>query len=326
MKCLVTGAAGFIGSHLCEELIAQGHEVIGLDDLSTGFQRNLDSIKENKRFKFKKCNILNFNFERIFPVDWIFHLAGKADLIPSINDPGLYHETNVNGTFGMLQLAKLYPCKKFVYAASSTCYGIPRTYPTPETEPLWPRHPYGLTKKIGEDYVMHWSAVYGIPAISLRLFNVYGPRARTNGAYGAMFGTFLAQIANSKPVTIVGDGSQKRDFTFVTDVARAFIKAAESKCEHAKINIGTGRPYSVNEIVQLLRPIERVHIPKRPGEPDITHAETTLAKTLLQWEPKISIEQGVRLMKDRIQEFKSAPVWEPNSIKKATAQWFEYLS
>lgn len=325
MRALVTGAAGFIGSHLCETLIAQGHEVVGLDNLSSGSYKNLEAILHHKRFKFKRHSILTFPYEKLFPFDYVFHLAGKADLVPSIEDPLSYHQVNVEGTLGLLQIARLYPPKKFIYAASSTCYGIPASYPTHETAVLEPRHPYGLTKKIGEDYALHWGKVYQIPVTSLRLFNVYGPRARTNGTYGAMFGTFLAQMANDKPVTVVGDGSQKRDFTFVSDVVNGFIKAAEADVEGV-FNIGSGQPVSVNQIVKLLRPKETVYIPKRPGEPDITHADITRATKFLRYRPTVDISEGVQIMKEHLSDFKHAPVWEPNTIAKATQAWFRHLS
>lgn len=327
MRCLVTGGAGFIGSHLCELLVKEGHNVVAFDNLSTGRLNNLSSLHKHPRFKFVRGNIVGNNtLEKQFPFDWIFHLAGKADLIPSITDPGSYHETNVNGTLNLLQLARLFPVIKFVYAASSTCYGIPKSYPTREDQPLNPEHPYGLTKKVGEDYVLHWSKVYKIPAVSLRLFNVYGPRSRTSGSYGAMFGVFLAQLANGKPLTIVGDGKQKRDFTHVEDVAEAFLLAAESDVTGEAINIGSGLPRSVNDIVKILKPKDVVNIPKRPGEPDITWAENSKAMRLLGWEPRTSIEDGVMEMKSMLEQWRSAPLWTKESIEKVTRPWFGALS
>lgn len=327
MRCLVTGGAGFIGSHLCELLVKEGHNVVAFDNLSTGRLNNLSSLHKHPRFKFVRGNIVGNNtLEKQFPFDWIFHLAGKADLIPSITDPGSYHETNVNGTLNLLQLARLFPVIKFVYAASSTCYGIPKSYPTKEDQPLNPEHPYGLTKKVGEDYVLHWSKVYKIPAVSLRLFNVYGPRSRTSGSYGAMFGVFLAQLANGKPLTVVGDGKQKRDFTHVEDVAEAFLLAAESDAKGEAINIGSGLPRSVNDIVKILKPKDVVNIPKRPGEPDITWAENSKAMRLLGWEPRTGIEDGVMEMKSMLEQWRSAPLWTKESIEKVTRPWFGALS
>ena len=172
--------------------------------------------------------------------------------------------------------------------------------------------------------MLHWAKVYKLPALSLRLFNVYGPRSRTTGAYGAVFGVFLAQKLSGKPFTVVGDGSQTRDFTFVSDVVEGFVKAAESEVAGEIINICSGQPQSVLTLVQLLEgPI--IHIPKRPGEPDCTWGDITKAKTLLKWQPKVSFPEGVSQMLANIDMWREAPVWTPDSIQEATKQWFEYL-
>jgi UDP-glucose 4-epimerase len=212
-----------------------------------------------------------------------------------------------------------------VYLASSSCYGIPDKYPTKETAEIRPQYPYALTKYLGEKLVMHWSQVYDIPAVSLRLFNVYGPRARTSGTYGAVFGVFLAQKLANKPYTVVGNGTQTRDFTFVTDVIGAMIKAAESDLSGEIMNIGSGQHYSVNQIVELLGG-DVVNIPKRPGEPDCTWADITKARDLLNWSPQVSLQQGVGVMLDNIDYWVDAPVWDEDSIAKATKKWFQFLS
>ena len=156
-------------------------------------------------------------------VDWVFHLAGLVDIVPSIEMPEQYFSANVTGTFNVLECAKANGIKRVIYAASSSSYGIPDVYPTDESSPIKPQYPYALTKYMGEELVLHWSQVYGLPAISLRLFNVYGTRSRTSGTYGAVFGVFLAQKLAGKPLTIVGDGSQTRDFTYVTEIGRAHV-------------------------------------------------------------------------------------------------------
>lgn len=324
-KCLVTGAAGFIGSHLCEKLVADGHIVYGVDDLSGGTWDNVKSLDGHYGFRKETVSLENFQFK--FTADWVFHLAAKADIVPSIEDPTSYHQTNVLGTFSMLQLARQIKAKRFIYAASSSCYGIPEHYPTPETAPCDPMYPYALTKYMGEQYVMHCAKVYKLPAVSLRLFNVYGPRARTSGAYGAVFGTFLAQMANGQPLTIVGDGTQRRDFTYVTDVVDAFVKAAEGNVSGEIINIGTGSSPTptVNTLAKLLGG-ETVHIPKRPGEPQLTQANINKAFNLLNWLPKVTFEDGVAIMKELIPQYKDAPLWTPEKIEKATKPWFEALS
>ncbi|MCH9704200.1 MAG: SDR family NAD(P)-dependent oxidoreductase, partial [Chlamydiae bacterium] len=245
MKTLVTGGAGFIGSHLAELLLRSGHEVVVVDNLNSGRLKNLDAIAHDPLFKFCPVDIRDKEAlkECFFGVDWVFHLAGLADIVPSIENPKDYFEVNVDGTFNVLECAREVKAKRFVYAASSSCYGIPKNYPTPETEPISPQYPYALTKYLGEELVMHWAQLYNLPALSLRLFNVFGPRSRTSGTYGAVFGVFLAQKLHDAPYTVVGDGTQTRDFTFVSDVARAFLTAAESSVCGEIFNVGSSDHY-----------------------------------------------------------------------------------
>lgn len=185
-------------------------------------------------------------------------------------------------------------------------------------------YPYALTKTIGEQYVLHWEQTYGISALSLRLFNVYGARARTSGTYGAVFGVFLAQKLAGKPLTVVGDGTQTRDFTYVTDVVAAFIAAAESDISGEIFNVGSGGTYSVNELVKYLGGMVE-YIPKRPGEPDCTFADISKISYHLGWKPQINFQEGVRRMLESIELWKDAPVWDRNSITDATKDWFQYL-
>jgi len=259
-------------------------------------------------------------------IDWVFHIAALADIVPSIQQPQSYHHANVEGTVAVLEAARAAGVKRFLYAASSSCYGIPDKYPTPENSPIKPMYPYALTKYIGEEYVRHWSQLYGMPCVSLRLFNVYGPRSRTSGTYGAVFGVFLAQKLASKPFTIVGDGTQTRDFTFVTDVVEAFMTAAKSSVTGKVFNVGSDHTYSVNRLVELLdNKTGVIHIPKRPGEPDCTLADITRIKAELGWSPKISLETGVKILLENIDYWRAAPVWDEKSIAKATNDWFKYL-
>ncbi|MFM6272033.1 MAG: SDR family oxidoreductase, partial [Dolichospermum sp.] len=274
--CLVTGAAGFIGSHLCDLLLKSGHSVVGLDNLVTGRTDNLKVAQTYSTFTFIEQDVADISPSILTDIDWVFHLAGLADLVPSIQNPGAYYHANLHSTFVLLEACRTAKIQKFIYTASSTCYGIPNQYPTSETYPCHPKHPYGLTKYLGEQLVMHWAQVYQLPALSLRLFNVYGPRSRTTGAYGAVFGVFLAQKLAKTPFTVVGDGMQTRDFTFVSDVVAAFIKAAESDITGEIINIGSGKSESVLTLVKLLAG-EITHIPKRPGEPDCTWADIAKA-------------------------------------------------
>lgn len=326
MRALVTGGAGFIGSHLAELLISRGHEVIVVDNLTSGRLTNLKTIESHPNFRFANVDIRDFpSLKPVFQgVDWVFHLAGLADIVPSIEMPAQYYSTNVTGTFNVLECAREAGAKRLVYAASSSSYGIPDVYPTPETAPIKPQYPYALTKYMGEELVLHWAQVYKLPALSLRLFNVYGTRSRTTGAYGAVFGVFLAQKLKGRPFTVVGDGRQTRDFTYVTDVAGAFLCAAESQVSGEAMNVGSSNHYSVNRLVELLGgDIE--YIPRRPGEPDCTFADVGKIGRLLNWRAKVSFEEGVGKMLQHIDDWRDAPVWDPTSIGKATEAWFQYL-
>jgi len=326
MRILVTGGAGFIGSHLVEELLKKKYKVIVVDNLITGRLSNLNS--SINKIIFKKIDINNFqNLKKIFrtKIDIIVHLAALADIVPSIENPDKYFNTNVVGTHNLLLLAKIKKVKKFIYAASSTCYGIPDSFPTNEDYKIDTKYPYALTKNIAEQMIIHYGKVYKLPFISLRLFNVYGPRVRTSGTYGAVFGVFMAQKLNNKPLTIVGNGRQKRDFTYVKDVARAFIKAIETKLDNMILNIGSGDPVSINSIVKLLKH-PYIFIPKRPGEPDCTHADIRKAKKFLKWKTTINISQGIKLMQKDILFWKLSPIWTKSKIKKATKAWFKFLN
>lgn len=324
MRALVTGGAGFIGSHLTELLLQEGHEVCVVDNLYSGRLRNLGAVENHPGFSFHEMDIRDLEDSVFEGVDWVFHLAGLADIVPSIENPRDYFEVNVDGTFNVLECAKKAQVKRLVYAASSSCYGIPAVYPTPETARIQPQYPYALTKFLGEELVMHWEQVYSMPAVSLRLFNVYGPRSRTSGTYGAVFGVFLAQKLHGMPFTVVGDGTQTRDFTYVVDVARAFYRAAESEVSGEIFNVGSSHHYSVNRLVELLEG-EVVQIPKRPGEPDCTFADISKIEKLLGWKAEISFEEGVSRILRAIHDYKDAPVWDPETIEKATKSWFNCL-
>ncbi len=326
MRAIVTGGAGFIGSHLVDRLAADGHAVLALDNFSTGRPDTLAHLAGHARVRIERVDITEP--DRLGPLfegaDWVFHLAALADIVPSIERPLDYHRANVDGTAAVLEAARRADVRRFLYAASSSCYGIPDRFPTPEDAPLRPQYPYALTKLLGEQCALHWGQVYGLPVISLRLFNVYGPRSRTSGTYGAVFGVFLAQKLQGRPFTVVGDGTQSRDFTFVSDVADAFVTAAESEVAGEVFNVGTGRPVSVNRLVALLRG-DVVHVPRRPGEPDRTDADIRKIGARLGWRPKVSIEEGVRILLDHIDDWRAAPVWTPESIEVATRDWFRYL-
>jgi UDP-glucose 4-epimerase len=326
MNAIVTGGAGFIGSHLVERLLADGHEVTVVDNLSTGRKENLSPVSGNPRCRLVVADINDSKaLEGVFKgAQWVFHLAALADIVPSVVNPLTYHASNVDGTISVLEASRKAGVRRFIYTASSSCYGIPDQFPTPESAPAQPQYPYALTKYVGEQYCFHWAKVYKLPVVSLRLFNAYGPRSRTSGTYGAVFGVFLAQKLAGKPFTVVGDGTQKRDFVFVTDIADAFVKAASSEVCGEVFNVGSGVPQSVNRLVELLGG-EKVHIPKRPGEPDITWAANAKIAAALGWKPQVSFEQGVARILKEIDYWRNAVVWTPDTIGKATADWFKYL-
>jgi len=324
MKSLVTGGAGFIGSHLVDALLTKGDEVTVLDNFSTGRRENLNHIEDEVELVEADLSLYGTWTKYFKGVDRVFHLAALADIVPSIENPDTYYQANVTGTFNVMKACKKSNVGKVVYSASSSCYGIPDIVPTPETAEIQPQYPYALTKFLGEQIVLHWSHVYGIPSVSTRLFNVYGPRSRTSGTYGAVFGVFLAQKLNKKPFTVVGDGTQTRDFTYIEDVTSALVIASESNLKGEIINIGSDNTYSVNKVVALLGG-EVVFIPKRPGEPDCTWADISKVKKLLKWSPTVSIDQGIKNLLDNIDYWSEAPVWDPDSISIATKKWFEYL-
>ena len=325
MISLVTGGAGFIGSNLVDELVRLDHEVIVIDNISTGQLSNLNKAKN--KIKFINVDISNSkeSIHKYFKnVDWVFHMAGLADIVPSITNPKSYFQSNVKGTLNVLEASKKAKIKKFIYAASASCYGIPEKYPTDEKSKIDPQYPYALTKFLGEQLVIHWAKVYAMPNVSLRFFNAYGPRSRTTGAYGAVFGVFLAQKLAGKPLTIVGDGTQTRDFIHVYDLVNAIIIAVQKGKQGEIYNVGNGKEISVNLIADIIGG-DKVSVPKRPGEPDRSLADISKIKAQFNWQPKISIKEGIGMLLKDISNWKEAPVWTPETIKEATKSWFELL-
>ena len=327
MKSIVTGGSGFIGSHLVDLLIANNHKVVIIDNLSSGNIKNIEHLKNSSDVTFVEEDINNLtkSDDVIQNTDYVFHLAGLGDIVPSIENPDKYFAANYLGTLNLLKAVQDLNLKKFVYAASSSCYGMAEV-PTSEINKIDTKYPYALSKFQAEELMFHWHKVYGLRANSIRIFNAYGTRSRTTGAYGAVIGTFLRQKLSNHPYTVVGDGNQRRDFIYVTDLASAFLKAAENEDVIGEVfNIGNSNPRSINELVSLLTG-EVTFIPKRPGEPEITHADITKAKKLLDWSPKISLEEGIKLVLENIQYWKDAPLWTPDKIEEATKSWFKYLS
>lgn len=324
---VVTGGAGFIGSHMVDLLLEKGYQVRVIDNLVGGHAKNLAHHSNNPDFSFEKIDILTIKPDSpIFKnAQFVFHFAGVGDIVPSIEEPLRYMETNVLGTVHVLQAARAARVKKFVYAASSSCYGLAAT-PTNEQHPINPQYPYALSKYQGECAAFHWHQVYKLPVNSVRIFNAYGTRVRTTGAYGAVFGVFLKQKLKNKPYTLVGDGTQTRDFLYVTDVAKAFLAAAETEQVGQIWNIGAGNPQSINYLVELLGGCGVEYLPKRPGEPDCTWSDITKIKKELGWHPQVPFAEGVQMMLSEIEHWHDAPLWDKNSIAKATETWFEHLS
>lgn len=323
---IVTGGAGFVGSHMVDLLVERGHRVHVIDNLVGGREDNLrhhagspDVILDRRDIRLCLPGDALFTGAR-----FVFHFAGIGDIVPSIERPLEYMATNVQGTVHALECARAAGVKKLVYAASSSCYGDAASVPTREDEPIAPQYPYALSKYMGEQAVFHWHRVYGLPVNAIRIFNAYGTRSRTSGAYGAVFGVFLRQKLAGKPFTVVGDGNQKRDFVYVTDVCRAFFAAAETEHQGEAYNLGTGNPQSVNRLVELLGGTV-VYVPKRPGEPDCTWADIGKITRELGWRPAVSFEKGVAQILENIEYWRNAPLWDPTSIAEATRIWFDAL-
>lgn len=323
---LITGGAGFIGSHAVDLLLERGYAVRVIDNLTGGREANLAHHGGNADLACDWRDI-----RAVAPGDALFegvklvlHFAGIGDIVPSIERPAEYMSVNVQGTVCMLEAARAAGVGKFVYSASSSCYGLAAT-PTREDHPIAPQYPYALSKYQGEQACLHWHRVYGMPVNSIRIFNAYGTRSRTSGAYGAVFGVFLRQKLAGRPYTVVGDGTQRRDFLYVTDVAAAFLAAAQTEMSGEIWNLGAGSPQSVNRLIELLGG-ERVAIPKRPGEPDCTWADIAKIRRDLGWTPKVTFEQGVARVLENIDYWKAAPLWDEQSIAAATKTWFSFLS
>jgi UDP-glucose 4-epimerase len=294
IKSIVTGGAGFIGSNLVDRLVKEGHQVIVIDNFISGDKKNL-SHHSKKIVKIINLDIvqdkkLNKYF---YNVDYVFHLAGLAEIIPSIKNPKNYFINNVLGTLNVLEACKNKKIKKFVYAASSSCYGNPKKFPTSEDEKVDTKNPYAMTKFLGEELVMKYATIFGMPNVSFRFFNVYGPRLNTSGQYGAVFSNFLKQKKNKKPLTIVGNGNQTRDFIYVEDLIDAFLQILKNKKVNEIYNLGSGKETSINKIAQIFGG-KRIFVPKRPGEPKRSLANISKIRKDINWTPKISIEEGIK--------------------------------
>ncbi len=292
MRVLVTGGAGFIGSHLVDVLIERGDEVKIIDNLLTGKQENLNPKAEFLKLDIRDLDEIRPHFERM---EAVFHLAAWPRIPVSIEKPAETHAINATGTLNVLIAARDAGVKKVIYSASSSVYGNQETLPLSEDMPANPLNPYAVQKYIGELYCRNFSELFGLKTVSLRYFNVYGPRQHLEGAYAPVMGIFLRQKSRDEILTVTGDGEQTRDFTYVADVVRANILAYSSEKVGGGevINIGSGKNYSVNAIANFIGG-KIAFIPQRPGEIKHTLADITLAKKLLGWEPRVDMEEGIK--------------------------------
>lgn len=320
MRCLVTGGAGFIGRHLAKRLAELGHDVAIFD-----LRSSKESLGPSITYYYRDITQPRLHG---FRSDWVFHLAALTDIVPSIEKPLSYHRANVDGTVNVLDHCVRLGAKKLVYASSTSVYGIPNEYPTPETASCNPCYPYALTKHIAEQYVMHWGKIYRLPVISLRITTAYGPGMSVSaGGYGSAIKVFMAQKAHGAPYTVIGDGSQSRDFVSVDDVVDAFIKAAESSVRGEIFNVGSRKPTTIKRLLELLGDSDNiVHLPRRPGEPDMTWADITKIRQVLGWKPKVTLEKGIDAMLSKLSEWSEVKVWSKEAIIKATAKWNEVLT
>jgi UDP-glucose 4-epimerase len=292
----VLGGAGFIGSHLVDTLLADGHEVLVLDNLSEGKLENLERWRGNPKLEFVRGDVRDFDTVRraVDQRTWVFHLAAMSRIQPSIVDPLLAVHQNMVGTANVLEACRRGGVRRVVYSASSSAYGLANEPPLREDMPTDCLNPYSLSKKVGEELCELYRSLYGLSTVSLRYFNVYGPRHQEEGAYATVIAIFRRQRRHGRPMTVVGDGEQRRDFTFVSDVVRANIMAAMNYETSGTFNIGTGENYSINEIAAIIGG-ETENIDARPGEARVTLADNTRARLELGWMPLIGLRQGLQI-------------------------------
>ena len=300
MAILVTGSAGFIGSSLVDRLLADGHEVIGIDNFDPYYPkeiklRNIQQARQNPRYKFFEGDIRRDVSKLFQNVDSVFHLAAKAGVRNSIADPLGYNDVNVNGTLNLLQESIKHPVKKFVYASSSSVYGDARKLPITEDSPTEPNNPYGASKLCAEKYCLAFEKMHGLKTLSLRFFTVYGPRQRPDEAIKK----FTDLISTGGKIQVFGDGSQTRDFTYIDDIVEALVLSMEKPASGTALNIGSGKRISVNDLVNLLgqtlgTKIVKEYVPMHKADMKDTLASITRARELLGYQPKTQIEEGIR--------------------------------
>jgi len=292
MRVLVTGASGFIGSHVVEALTSRGHEVVAIDIAPySNPPEGVQFLRLDIRDHLRLHNVIG-------KVSSIVHLAALINAYESIKVPDLYHDVNVNGTLSLLKFSQDLRVEKFVFASSAAVYGEPQYLPIDEKHPLRPLNPYGATKVACEAYISAFHFTYDIPAIILRIFNAYGPRQ--TGAYAGVISKFIKRALSGESLIIYGDGEQTRDFIYVDDVVGAIVEALESDLNFGIFNIGTGKATSINELAELIRKLTNRNVPvihekERPGDIRHSHASIKAAEKVLKWAPKIELEEGLRI-------------------------------
>ncbi|RLC69625.1 MAG: GDP-mannose 4,6-dehydratase [Chloroflexi bacterium] len=306
-RVVITGGAGFIGSNLAEELAGE-NEVILIDDLSTGKVENIEGLLKRGAVKLVKGSVTDLDFlrEQFKGADYVFHLAALPSVPRSVADPLASNEINLTGTLNVLIAARDNRVSKVIYASSSSVYGDMPNSPKSENMPPSPMSPYGVGKLAGEYYCQVFTQVYGLPTISLRYFNVYGPKQDPSSEYAAVIPRFIVSILKGEPPIIFGDGQQTRDFTFVQDVVEANILAAESEATGV-FNVGSGSQISINELARLIRRLvgknlELVHASPRPGDVRHSLADISKAEEAIGYRPRYNLEQG---LKETIEWFSS---------------------
>jgi UDP-glucose 4-epimerase len=295
----VTGGAGFIGSWICEKL-CKDNNVTAIDDLSTGSESNLKHLGND--VKLVRCDVRDVKrtTEVLRGMDTVFHLAANVRIPESIKDPSMDADININGTLNVLEACRKHGISRIVYSSSSSVYGEPSKVPVTEDTPKNPMSPYAVSKLAAELYVNSYSKLYGIDSVSLRYFNVFGPRQNPDSPYSGVISIFVRNLLTGKDINVFGDGGQTRDFVSVRDVAKANVLAASSKKAVGKsINIGTGKSVTLNKVISVLESISDRKVNVRYGEPregDVRHsmADIKLARDVLSFKPVTGLEDGLR--------------------------------
>lgn len=299
-KYLITGGAGFIGSHLAEALVGDGHEVTVLDNLSTGKLENLSAFGDRLNFVEGSITDLPMVQSCTAGVDVVLHQAALASVPRSVKDPLASNEANVTGTLNVLWAAKEAGVRRVVYAASSSAYGDTEELPKREDMPARPQSPYAVTKLVGELYCRVFSGIYGLSTVGLRYFNVFGPRQDPLGQYAAVVPIFITKLFLGESPTIHGDGEQSRDFTYIRNVVEANLAAARAADPGgAVVNVACGDRITINEMFRRLRElvgnnVEPVHVPSREGDVKHSLADISLAEKLLGYRPSVDLDAGLK--------------------------------